>query len=226
MTCPAIPSASDSSADHFANRRVLGLTASCPASQARSAYAAYASTPTVSVIEVSSCSDGQIPGSGATMPKPVSRAMPTQPDHTSAAAGTARTSSGQDRTAVREHVTAADRSWSAAPGWSGQVVWAAEVLARPGPVVPTRVVSAVRAVMLITTLPQRRAGAVRQSARPAPWRHRTSWPGHRSTWARSRCRCRFGRRRRGPRRTPSSALPRSVWCDLSPQRPCADDFVW
>jgi hypothetical protein len=31
------------------------------------------------------------------MPKPVFCAMPTQPDHASAAAGTARTSSGQDR---------------------------------------------------------------------------------------------------------------------------------
>ena len=80
MTCPAIPSARDSSADHFAKRRVRGLTACSPASQARSAYAAYASTPTGSVIEVSRCSDGQIPGSGATMPNPVSRVMPTHPN--------------------------------------------------------------------------------------------------------------------------------------------------
>ena len=101
MTCPAIPSAKESIADHFANRRVRGLIACSPASQARSAYAAYASTPTGSVMEVSRCSDGQIPGSGETMPKPVSRAMPAQPDQTSAAAGTARTSSGQDRTAAR-----------------------------------------------------------------------------------------------------------------------------
>ena len=47
---------------------------------------------------VSRCSEGQIPGSGETSPNPVFCAMPTQPDHTSAAAGAARTSSGQDRT--------------------------------------------------------------------------------------------------------------------------------
>ena len=34
-------------------------------------------------MEVSRCSDGQIPGSGETIPKPVSRAMPTHPDQTS-----------------------------------------------------------------------------------------------------------------------------------------------
>jgi hypothetical protein len=121
VTCPAIPSAKDSIADHLANRRVRGLTACSPASQARSAYAAYASTPTGSVMEVSRCSDGQIPGSGATMPKPVSRAMPTHPDQTSAAAGTARTSSGQDRTADRELVNIPDRSSERSLGavWTG-----------------------------------------------------------------------------------------------------------
>ena len=40
MTCLAIPSAKEHIADHFANRRVRGLTAYSPASQARSAYAA------------------------------------------------------------------------------------------------------------------------------------------------------------------------------------------
>src|ERR1051326_3387149 len=113
-------------ADHLANWRVSGLTACSPASQARSAYAAYASTPTGSVTLVSRCSDGQIPGSGETMPKPVSFAMPTHPDQTSAAAGTARTSSGQDRTAVRELVTVTDRSFSKTLGRSGPVVRAAE----------------------------------------------------------------------------------------------------
>ena len=39
-----------------------------------------------------------MPGSGETRPNPVFCAMPTHPDHTSAAAGAARTSSGQDRT--------------------------------------------------------------------------------------------------------------------------------
>ena len=38
-----------------------------------------------------------MPGSGETSPNPVFCAMPTHPDHTSAAAGAARTSSGQDR---------------------------------------------------------------------------------------------------------------------------------
>ena len=59
---------------------------------------------------VSRCSEGQIPGSGETSPNPVFCAMPTQPDHTSAAAGAARTSSGQDRTVLPPEGTAADRS--------------------------------------------------------------------------------------------------------------------
>src|SRR5690348_9781079 len=156
-----MPSAKESIADHLANLRVRGLTACSPASQARSAYAAYASTPTGSVIEVSRCSDGQIPGSGETMPNPVSRAMPTQPDQTSAAAGTARTSSGQDRIEVRELVTAADRFSSNTSSRSGPVVRAAEVLRMPGPVEALGM-SAVRAVMLITPLPKWREGGVRQ----------------------------------------------------------------
>jgi hypothetical protein len=47
---------------------------------------------------VSRWSDGQMPGSGEINPNPVYWAMPTQSDHTSAAAGAARTNSGQDRT--------------------------------------------------------------------------------------------------------------------------------
>jgi len=42
-------------------------------------------------------------------------AMPTQPDHTSAAAGAARTSSGQDRTVLAPEETAADRCRPAGP---------------------------------------------------------------------------------------------------------------
>ena len=49
-------------------------------------------------------SEGQIPGSGETMPKPVSLAMPTQLDHTPAAAGAAGTSSGRT-----------GRSWASGP---------------------------------------------------------------------------------------------------------------
>jgi hypothetical protein len=41
-----------------------------------------------------------MPGSGETSPNPVFCAMPTQPDHTSAAAGKASRSSGQDRTVL------------------------------------------------------------------------------------------------------------------------------
>jgi hypothetical protein len=56
------------------------------------------------------CSEGQMPGSGETRPNPVFCAMPTHPDHTSAAAGAARTSSGQDRTARPGRIVAGDRS--------------------------------------------------------------------------------------------------------------------
>ncbi len=44
-TCPAMPSAKEQIADHLANRRVRPLTGCSRVSQARSAYAAYASTP-------------------------------------------------------------------------------------------------------------------------------------------------------------------------------------
>ena len=57
-----------------------------------------------------------MPGSGGTSPNPVFCAMPTHPDHTSAAAGAARTSSGQDRTVRPGRAVAGDRS---APDWSG-----------------------------------------------------------------------------------------------------------
>src|SRR5689334_15251773 len=89
---------------------------------------------------------------GLTACSPASRARATPPDHTTAAAGTARTSRGQDRTAVRELVTAADRSFSETSGRSGPVVRAAEASRRPGPVAVLGM-SAVRAVMLIMPLP-------------------------------------------------------------------------
>ena len=57
-----------------------------------------------------------MPGSGETSPNPVFCAMPTQPDHTSAAAGAARTSSGQDRTVL---VAGGDRGGPVPSGWSG-----------------------------------------------------------------------------------------------------------
>src|ERR1035441_5734688 len=68
---------------------------------------------------VSRCSDGQMPGSGETSPKPVLCAMPIQPDHTSAAAGAARTSNGQDRTVPPGRTGPADRSETPGPpDWS------------------------------------------------------------------------------------------------------------
>ena len=54
-----------------------------------------------------------MPGSGETSPNPVFCAMPTHPDHTSAAAGAARTSSGQDRTARPDPTVAGDPSAAA-----------------------------------------------------------------------------------------------------------------
>src|SRR5712671_6445223 len=110
-----MPSVKEQIADHLANRRVRPLIACSRASQARSAYAAYASTPTGRVMDVSRCRDGRMPGSGETSPNPVFCAMPTQPDHTSAAAGAARTSSGQDRTVLPEEDIAGDRSATAGP---------------------------------------------------------------------------------------------------------------
>src|SRR5436853_7773538 len=110
-----MPSAKEQIADRLANRRVRPLIECAPASQARSAYAAYASTPTGRVMDVSRCSDGRMPGSGETSPNPVFCAIPTQPDHTSAAAGAARTSRGQDRTVLVPRETAADRSRLAGP---------------------------------------------------------------------------------------------------------------
>jgi len=68
-----------------------------------------------------------MPGSRDTMPKPVFCAMPTQPDQTSAAAGTARTSSGQDRTVFAWSRTVPERS---APGTGSGTA------ACPGPVLP------------------------------------------------------------------------------------------
>ena len=56
-----------------------------------------------------------MPGSGETSPNPVFCAMPTHPDHTSAAAGAARTSSGQDRTVRPGRAVAGDRSAAAGP---------------------------------------------------------------------------------------------------------------
>src|SRR4029077_19669450 len=144
-----MPSAKEQIADHLAHRRLRPLTACSPLSQARSAYAAYASTPTGRVMDVSRCSDGQMPGSGETSPTPVFCAIPTQPDHTSAAAGAARTSSGQDRTVLVPEETVADRSPPAGP-----VVRTAGGPPSPrSPMAPGRSTPAVSAAMGVTTLP-------------------------------------------------------------------------
>src|SRR5271157_529810 len=120
-----MPSANEQIADHLANRRVRPLTEFPPASQARSAYAAYASTPTGRVMDVSRRSDGQIPGSGETSPNPVFCAMPTQPENTSTVAGAARTSSGQDPHspgAGEDRGGPVPSGWSGGPG-SGRTAW-------------------------------------------------------------------------------------------------------
>src|ERR1700734_3943886 len=144
-----MPSAKEQIADHLANRRVRPLIDGSSASQARSAYAAYASTPTGRVMDVSRCSDGRMPGSGETRPNPVFCAMPTQPDHTSAAAGTARTSSGQDRTVLMPDETGADRSPPVGP----VVRTAGGPPGSGSAVAPGRLTPAVSAAMGVTTVP-------------------------------------------------------------------------
>src|SRR5450759_4566015 len=95
---------------------------------------------------VSRCREGQMPGSGETSPKPVFCAMPTQPDHTSAAAGAARTSSGQDRTVPPGRAPAGDR-----PAAVGPAVRAGTGPRRPGSVAGDA--PAVTAAIPVTTLP-------------------------------------------------------------------------
>jgi len=107
------------------------------------------------VMAVSRCSEGQMPGSGETRPNPVFCAIPTQPDHTSAAAGAARTSSGQDR---RARAPAGDRSAAA-----GRAVRAGTGPRRPGS--GTRDASMATAAIPFTALPSWRAGEARRSAR-------------------------------------------------------------
>jgi hypothetical protein len=89
---------------------------------------------------------GPDPGRGETSPNPVFCAMPTQPDQTSAAAGAARTSSGQDRTVLPGRTAAGDRSATAGP-----VVVAGTGPRRPGPVAGSA--PTVSAAMPVTTLP-------------------------------------------------------------------------
>src|SRR6266536_434660 len=92
MTCPAMPRASAPTADRRAN--VCAGAGAPGVSHAASAYVAYASTPTGSVIAVLIARPGTIPGSGWTIPNPHSVPSPTQPDHTATAAGEAIRSSG------------------------------------------------------------------------------------------------------------------------------------
>src|SRR6516225_2965330 len=105
---------------------------------------------------VSRWNEDRMPGSGETSPNPVFCAMPTHPVHTSAAAGAARTSSGQDRTVLVPEETAADWSLPAGP-----LVRATD--GPPGPrsaVAPGWFMPAVSAAMEVTTLPAWRAGGV------------------------------------------------------------------
>jgi hypothetical protein len=61
-TCPAMPRPNEQIADHLANRRVRALIAGSRASQARSAYAAYASTRDRERDSRVQVKAGQIPG--------------------------------------------------------------------------------------------------------------------------------------------------------------------
>src|SRR5260370_33749128 len=105
-------------------------------------------------MDVSRCRAGQMPGSGETSPNPVLAAIPAQPENTSAAAGAARTSSGQDRTVLVPGEIAAGRPAPARP-----LVRAAE---RPlGPriaVAPGRFMAAVGAGSRATTVRAWRGG--------------------------------------------------------------------
>src|SRR5260370_15863960 len=107
-----MPSANEKIADHLANRRVRSLIACSRDSQARSAYAAfgYADREGDGGVQVQQGPDPRQRGDQA---KPGLCAMPTHPDHTSATAGAARTSSGQDRMAWPGRATAGDRSTGA-----------------------------------------------------------------------------------------------------------------
>src|SRR5215469_13959688 len=108
MTCPAMPSASDPSAEFRANARTL---AGVPGwSHAPMAYAPYASTPTGSVIAVLMLNPPTIPGSGWTTPNPHSIPSPTQPDQTATAAGAAIRISGQ-RAMLRVGAGTASTGW-------------------------------------------------------------------------------------------------------------------
>jgi len=155
-----------------------------------------------------------MPGSGETSPKPVFRAMPTQPDHTSAAAGAARTSSGQDRTVRPGWAAVRDRSAVAGP-----TVRAGRRPRRPGSAAGDA--STVTTAIPVTTLRSWRAGGAHRSARPARRPLQRGWRARRWTWRRPRCRRQCARRRRGRRRTRSSARPTSRWCGFSPHSPCS-----
>ena len=96
-----------------------------------------------------------MPGSGETSPNPVFCAMPAQPDQTSAAAGAARTSSGQDRMVLPGRAEGGGRS-----GAAGPVVRAGTGSRRSGRVAGEA--PAVTAAMRVTTLPPWRAGGVRR----------------------------------------------------------------
>src|SRR5690349_1215991 len=109
---------------------------------------------------VSRWREGQVGGRGETSPKPVFGAMPTQPDHTSAAAGAARTSSGQDRTVLPGRDVTAARSAAAA----GPAVRAGDGSLSSGSLmVPAWFTPTGSAAMKITTLPGWRGDGARRS---------------------------------------------------------------
>jgi hypothetical protein len=91
-------------ADEFSDSGVsFGAETTPLASHACSANAAYAWTPSGSVIAVSTRTESAIPGNGRTIPNPVICPIPTQPDQTATDAGAASRTSGHERTIpVRE----------------------------------------------------------------------------------------------------------------------------
>jgi hypothetical protein len=88
---PSVTSAP--SADQQANRRARADTGASE-SHAHMAYAAYASTPSGSVIALLMTQPSAMPGSSTTGPNPVSLPSPTQPDQMETNAPAAMISSG------------------------------------------------------------------------------------------------------------------------------------
>src|SRR5690242_8862039 len=95
-------------ADKRANRRATADSPAAGASHVRSANAAYASTPSGSVIAELMTTWSAIPGSNRIGPNPVSSPNPTQPPQIDTNAPSAITTNGHDP----------NRDRHAGPGWA------------------------------------------------------------------------------------------------------------